>query len=184
MVKTIAAALSQLVTTLFTVWYTSVMRLDWNLFSNRCFFQTSLVLFILSTTSFSSRCSVFPSLRDSDVCCHSALPFLYLKHFCCVSTYALKIQPGFACHFNFFSHGGALISYSKQRRNTAPIFVPHGLAHWRSLTYTAFDPWRKILIAGEWSFDHLSLFSDSTSSVWQIALPCYRAQLKYEIEGL
>lgn len=32
-----------------------------------------------------------------------------------------------SCHFNFSSHGGALISYSEHRQNTVPIFVPHGL---------------------------------------------------------
>lgn len=32
----------------------------------------------------------------------------------------------------------------------------HTLTH--LLTHITFDPWRKILIAGEWSFDRLSLF--------------------------
>lgn len=34
--------------------------------------------------------------------------------------------------------------------------MPCTLTH--LLTYITFDPWRKILIAGEWSFDRLSLF--------------------------
>lgn len=53
--------------------------------------------------------------------CTARLPHVWVSIFVSLNVLLLS------CHFNFFSHGGALISYSKQRQNTVPIFVPHGL---------------------------------------------------------
>lgn len=166
---------------------------DQSPFSKHCFLPGTLLLFILSTSSFPSVAFLSWMVYTLPLNC----PFCHLDS-CCVLIYTTKgiwngsqilshynnvcknvsimlpdVWASFfvplnflllSCHFmpTFFLMGelwSLIPSHVRLKDYCNGAFQQdtwHTLTH--LLTYITFDPWRKILIAGEWSFDRLSLF--------------------------